>query len=165
MFRITVAAAIGCCIALSLATFKTMAVPAAVDSQAIAALAGAWNGEAQIFVDWTAQRTLAVRLSIAPDGRVSGTVGDAVLRNGNLRRNRGALGRALHLKTDWAVTGDLDGAVIKAEAIRRASVTIPLDWFDDHFEGGVNTSGTHFGGKESMWLAAGRLRLERAPGR
>ena len=165
MFRIIVSAAIACGVAFGLVAFKTVELPAAAGSQETPALAGSWSGEAQIFVNWTVQRTLAVRLSIAPDGRVSGTVGDAVLRNGNLRRNRGALGRALHLKTDWAVTGDLDGAVIKAEAIRRTSVTIPLDWFDDHFEGGVNTSGTHFGGKESMWLAAGRLRLERATGR
>ena len=37
---------------------------------------------------------------------------------------------------------------------------IPLNWIDDHFEGGVNTSGGHFGGKDSMWLAARSLRLE-----
>jgi hypothetical protein len=165
MFRVIIASAIACGVALCLVAFRIVEVPAAADSQQTAAIAGSWSGEAQIFVNWTAQRTLAVRVSIAPDGRVSGTVGDAVLRNGNLHRNRGALGRALHVKTDWAVTGDLEGDMIKAEAIRRTSVTIPLDWSGDHFEGGVNTSGTHFGGKASMWLAAGRLRLERVPDR
>jgi hypothetical protein len=125
------------------------------------AMAGAWTGEAQIFVNWTAQRTLPVRLTIAPDGNVSGLIGDATLRNGRLERNRTAIGRALHMKTDWIVVGTLDGDVIKAEGIRRDAVKVPLDWVDDHFEGGVNTSGSHFGGKKSMWLAAGRLRLER----
>jgi len=162
MLRVIGTGAMAFGVALSLATFRSAAVPAANHDEEIAAMAGSWSGEAHIFVNWTIQRTLAVRLSIAPNGRVSGTVGDAVVRNGNLCRNRGALGRALHVKTDWAITGNLEGDVIKAEAIRRASVTMPLDWFGDHFEGGVNTSGTHFGGKESMWLAAGRLRLERA---
>jgi len=39
------------------------------------------------------------------------------------------------MKTDWIVRGDLDGD--------------------------VNTSGSHFGGKQSMWLAARHLRLDR----
>jgi hypothetical protein len=51
---------------------------------------------------------------------------------------------------------------IRAEGIRRASVMVPLDWIDGHFEGGVNTSGSHLGGRKSMWLAAGRMRLERS---
>ena len=128
-----------------------------------AAMTGNWAGDADIFVNWTAQRTLPVKLSIAADGAVSGTIGDAVLRNGRLQRNRTALGRALHVKTDWIVVGDFDGDIIRAESIRRESVKVPLNWVDDHFEGGVNTSGSHFGGKKSMWLAAGRLRLDRRP--
>lgn len=126
-----------------------------------AAMAGSWAGEAQIAVNWTTERTLRVRLNIAPDGRATGTIGDAALRDGRLERNRTSLGRALHVKTDWIVRGGLDGDVIKAEGIRRDSVTVPLNWIDDHFEGSVHTSGGHFGGKESMWLAALRLRLER----
>jgi hypothetical protein len=124
-------------------------------------MAGSWSGDARIFVNWTAQRTLLVQIRIAPDGSVTGTIGDAVLRNGRLTGNRSSLERALHVKTDWIVAGELDGDVIRAEGIRRASVTVPLDWVDGHFEGGVNTSGTHFGGKDTMWLAAGHLRLER----
>jgi hypothetical protein len=126
------------------------------------AMTGVWTGDAQIFVNWTSQRVLAVRLAIASDGTVTGTIGDATLQNGRFESNRNTLERAIHIKTDWIVKGDLDGDVIKAEGIRRASVMVPLDWVDDHFEGGVNTSGSHVGGKESMWLAAGRLRLTRA---
>ena len=135
------------------------------DPQAAAAsrprMDGRWSGEARIAVNWTAQRTLKVHLTIAPDGRVTGTVGDASLRNGRLERNRTAIGRALHVKTDWIIRGDLDGAVIKAEGVQRESVTLPLDWIDDHFEGAVHTSGRHLGGKSSMWLAAFDLRLVR----
>lgn len=124
--------------------------------------AGTWAGDADIAVNWTTARTLRVRLALDPAGRATGTIGDAILRDGRVERNRTAIGRALHIKTDWIVRGTLDGDVIKAEGIRRAAVTLPLDWVDDHFEGAVHTSGSHFGGKDSMWVAAFRLRLERA---
>jgi hypothetical protein len=124
-------------------------------------MTGVWSGVAQIFVNWTVQRPLDVHITIAPDGRVSGTVGDAALRNGRFESNRGGLARALRWKTDWIVIADLDGTVINAEGIHRASVKIPMNWVDDHFEGGLNTSGTHVGRQETMWIAAGPLRLER----
>ena len=127
----------------------------------VPAMAGSWSGEARIVVNWTTEKTLRVTLNVAPDGRVTGTIGDAVLRDGSLESNRTAIGRALHLATDWIVRGTLDGDVIKAEGIRRATVKIPLDWVDGHFEGGVNTSGSHLGGKDTMWLAAQDLRLDR----
>jgi hypothetical protein len=125
-------------------------------------MVGAWRGDAQIFVNWTAQRTLPVRITIGADGSVTGTIGDATLRSGRFEANRNSIERALNIKTDWIVVGALEGDVIKAEGIHRDSVKVPLDWIDGHFEGGVNTSGSHFGGKQSMWLAAGHLRLERS---
>lgn len=124
--------------------------------------AGSWAGDADIVVNWTTARTLRVRLVLAPDGRATGTIGDAVLRDGQLERNRTAIGRALHLKTDWIIRGSLEGDLIKAEGVRRDAVTLPLNWVDDHFEGAVHSSGSHFGGKDTMWLAAFRLRLDRA---
>lgn len=135
--------------------------PADSSGVTMAEMAGTWAGEGRIVVTWTTARTLRVRLTITPEGRVSGTVGDAVLRDGRFEANRTAIGRALHIKTDWIVRGPVDGDVIKAEGIRRESVMIPLNWIDDHFEGGVNTSGSHVGGKDSMWLAAQALRLDR----
>ena len=129
--------------------------------ETMADMAGPWAGEADIAVDWTIARALRVRLSLAPDGGATGTIGDAVLRNGRLERNRTAVGRALHVKTDWIVRGDLEGDVIKAEGIRRHAVTLPLNLVEGHFEGSVHTSGSHFGGKDTMWLAAPRLRLYR----
>jgi hypothetical protein len=136
---------------------QAVAAPQALPSEMV----GSWCGVAQIFANWTTQRTLPVQIAIAPDGRVTGTIGDAALLNGHLETNRNAIERTLHWKTDWIVKGDLDGDVIKPERIHRASVMVPLDWIDDHFEGGVNTSGTHLGGKDGMWLAAGHLRLDR----
>src|SRR5437867_504970 len=155
MIRITAAGVVAFAFALALPAWLGMEETRAEHVATIpVVMAGTRTGEAQIFVNWTVQRTLFVLITIAPDGRVSGTVGDAALRNARVERNRTALGRALHVKTDWIVRGGLDGDVIKAEGIRRESVSVPLDWIEDHFEGGVNTSGSHVGGKDSMWLAA-----------
>ncbi|SRR6266542_1100242 len=125
------------------------------------AMTGTWTGSARIVVNWTEQKTLPIRVTIAPDGTVAGTVGDATLREARLQRNRTALGRTLHVKTDWIISGKLQGAIIQPEAIQRDSVKLPLNWMDDHYEGSVNTSGSEFGGKKSMWLAAQQLRLDR----
>ncbi|MEI8039407.1 MAG: hypothetical protein WCJ14_13550 [Verrucomicrobiota bacterium] len=44
---------------------------------------------------------------------------------------------------------------IAAEDITRARASLPLNFTGGCFKGGVNTSGSQFGGKERMWLAAG----------
>jgi hypothetical protein len=130
-------------------------------SQIEPAMTGAWTGDARIAVNWTNARTLHVAVTIEADGTAAGTIGDATLRNGRLEPNRTTIGRALHIKTDWIIKGSLDGDVIKAEGIRRDGVMIPMNFVGGRFEGGVNTSGSHFGGKDSMWLAAQGLVLER----
>lgn len=101
-------------------------------------------------------------MDIHADGSVTGTVGDAKLTEGRLLRNRGWLFRKLNWATDYIVTGGLDGAIVAAEGITRSSVKIPLDLNDGMFVGGVNTSGSDFGGKGSMWLAAKSLKLVRS---
>jgi len=167
MMRIQPAILIGFLVALGInAAIRVNILEAVAAPQAVSPeMTGAWTGDALIFVNWTAKRALPVTLTIARDGSVSGTIGDATLRNGRFESNRNAFERAIHMKTDWIVKGDLEGDVLKAEGIRRASVMVPLNWTDGRFEGGVNTSGSHFGGKDSMWLAAGRLRLTRLSAR
>ncbi len=115
---------------------------------------GRWAGDCRIVVNWTTQRTLRVALTVAPDGTVTGTIGDAVLRHGRLKANRGPIGRMLNLKTDYIITGDLDGPVIKAEDIVRSGVTLPFNLTEGRLDGAVHTSGWKFGGKEKMMLTA-----------
>jgi hypothetical protein len=156
--RRTIAAVVGAAVAFIAAT-----LPARRSAVPDARMMGAWEGEAEIFVNWTAARRLAVRLVVAPDGRVTGRIGDARLVKGRLRRNRGSLGRWLHVKTDYIVRGALDGPVIAAEGVRRDGVSIPLDWNGEVWDAAVHTTGFEFGGKERMILTAGRLVLRRAP--
>jgi hypothetical protein len=124
-------------------------------------MVGRWSGVARIFVNWTNQRELPVTLDIHSDGTVEGTVGDATLAGGRFHANRGWLGRALRFKTDWIVEGKLEGTLVAADSVVRDAVKIPLDFDGETFDGGVNSSGSMFGGKERMWLAAGHLVLRR----
>jgi hypothetical protein len=125
------------------------------------AMTGSWKGGAQIIVVWCKQTNLQMQLHIKPDGQVTGRIGDATFRNGQFGKNRGSLGRKLNLKTDYIITGDLEGPIIAAEKISRRSVSIPLNMKDGVFTGGLHTSGTHVGGKKSMVLSAASLELER----
>src|SRR5687768_17988579 len=73
----------------------------------LAALGGTWQGTADVGVDWTSQRTLAVELTIDPKrvrGRVSddelrvrGRVGDAELTHATLRENAGRVMRTIEI--------------------------------------------------------------------
>ena len=125
------------------------------------AMIGVWAGVAHVFVNWTEQPTIDVTLSIAPSGRVDGSVGDAVLSAARLERNRGIVGRFFNVRTDWVVFGELQGQLILAEGVRRDRVTMPLNWVRDHFEGSFTTSGLKLGGKDDMTFVAGRMRLDR----
>jgi hypothetical protein len=126
------------------------------------AMVGHWKGQARIIVAWCQQTNLVVELQIAPDGQVTGTVGDAALQEGQLKRNRGSLGRKFKLKTDYIITGKLNGPIVAAENITRRSVNIPLNFSNGAFTGGIHTSGTLFGGDKSMIFSAAGLTLRRA---
>ena len=124
-----------------------------------ASMAGPWKGDSVIYVNWTVQRHLPVSITIAADASVSGTIGDAHLANGHLSVNRGPVGRALNLATDFIITGDLQDPIIAAEGISRDRVFVPFDMKNGQLVGGVATSGALFGGKASMVLTAGRMVL------
>jgi hypothetical protein len=127
------------------------------------AMVGHWEGNAHIIVSWCHQKNLPVKVEIQADGSVTGSVGDAKLTAGRFGQNRGWLGRRLNLATDYIIAGDLDGPLVAAEGITRERVKIPLNFNGSAFQGGVNTSGSNFGGKASMWLAARSLELVRSP--
>jgi hypothetical protein len=119
------------------------------------ALVGHWEGNGRIIVSWCRQKSLPVKADIQADGSVTGTVGDAVLREGRFQKNRGWLGRKLNIETDYLITGNLDGAIVAAEGITRERVMMPCNFDGRSIKGSVATSGTLFGGKASMVFTAG----------
>jgi hypothetical protein len=127
-----------------------------------AAMVGAWSGSASITVDWTQQKALEVRVTLSADGSIAGTVGDATLVRARMRPNRTVLERAAHLGSDYIIEAGLDGPILRADGIQRASVRIPLDWNGSAFTGSVATNGTYDGGREAMKLMASNLVLRRA---
>jgi hypothetical protein len=118
------------------------------------AMAGEWEGRAHIIVNWVQQTNLVIRLHVQRDGAVSGIIGDAVLTKGRLRSNRGWLGRKLNIKTDYMIEGRLNGPLLGAENISRASVKMPLNFNGTNFVGGLHTSGCKLGRKRSGVLSA-----------
>ena len=127
-----------------------------------ATLMGRWRGEARIVVAWAGRERLPVELTIGPDGAVTGHVGDAALVRGRVRANRGALGRALGLKTDFLIRADLDGEILRGSGIRRHSVAIPFNRVEGTLRGSVTTSGLEIGPTRWLQFAAARLLLRRA---
>jgi hypothetical protein len=125
------------------------------------ALVGRWRGSARIVVQWVEGKELPLDLTIDGDGTVRGTVGDAKLVSAHLKRNRGAIGRALGLASDWIVKGDLEGPLVAAEGITRKSVSIPFDLVGGRLAGGVNSSGPKVGDRGHVVIAAAQMKLER----
>lgn len=126
-------------------------------------LVGHWQGQAEIIVAWCRQKQLRVDIEVRPDGRATGRVGEAVLNGARLTRNRGVLGRRLGLATDWILRGELAGPLVAAEGIVRNRVSIPLDFREDRWVGGLHTSGSKFGGASDGRLSAAGLILRREP--
>jgi hypothetical protein len=89
-------------IVLTLAT--SIARPAIGSGQVvIPVMVGRWEGDAQIVVDWTRQRTLRVNIEIFANDSVTGSVGDARLVNGRFLKSPGSLPGALRWKTDYTI--------------------------------------------------------------
>jgi hypothetical protein len=117
-------------------------------------MVGAWQGEATIIVAWVEQATLPVTITIRDDGTVEGQAGDATLIDGSLSKN--PLGAA------YIIIADLEGPIVAAEGIDRAGVKMPLDFDGEQFVGGLATTGTQAGDKETMILTASDLVLRPA---
>jgi hypothetical protein len=116
-------------------------------------LVGEWHGT--VAVDSGAAGTgVPVRLSIARDGRVTGTVGDATLRDAFMGRNPSVFSRLLGLGTPWMLVAALDGPIVAADSLRREQARMPFDLVDGALVGDFNASG---GGR----LLSVRARLQR----
>ncbi|MBN2828784.1 MAG: hypothetical protein JXR56_00520 [Candidatus Cloacimonetes bacterium] len=104
-------------------------------------LFGEWRGEElRSFVKTvaSANQTVDISLSINPDGTVEGTVGDAVLKNCRVKRNRGQLGRMLNFKTDYIIFGGtIEGAVMIGDKVTKRHFTLPFNLDRDNITGSV----------------------------
>jgi len=118
---------------------------------------GTWKGEGRIIVAWCEQKKISFEVQIDTDGNVSGKIGDAHIRHGNLRLNN-IIYRWLGNR-EYIIDAELSNYLIEKEKIRRESIRIFLDYKESSFTGGFHTSGSKFGGKEKMVLSGSRVKL------
>jgi hypothetical protein len=151
--------------------------PAGAATRSAGRLIGRWAGETNIVVNWTQARTLPVQLDIQSDGSVSGKVGDAQLKEGILGNThpfglvfgvpegpRGKPPGSLAADDHFQVTAKLDGPLIAAEQVRRGGVIVAFSLAQDQtLRGGLTSTGSEFGGKDSMKLSGRTMVLCRQP--
>ncbi|MBW8035974.1 MAG: M48 family metalloprotease, partial [Planctomycetes bacterium] len=115
---------------------------------------GHWKGQAKIIVSWSKQKHLPIDIIIHSDGNVEGEIGDAELVNGKLVKKSWVYTKVFKHETPYRIKGDLQGEIIQSESIQRDSVAISIRVEDGKIDGGLATSGTKTGSKESMILSA-----------
>ena len=118
---------------------------------------GTWNGEGKIIVSWCEQKQLSFELQIGMDGNVSGEIGNAHIRHGEIKLNN-IIYRWLGNKK-FIIDAELSNFLIEKEKIKRDSIRIFLNFERPFLEGGFHTSGSKFGGKEKMILSGSGLKL------
>lgn len=105
---------------------------------------GEWRGEFDVIQRWWPAGVQPVILIIRPDGRVEGSLGDAVLVNGQMReRNRIEIwfGNSRRI-----INAGLEGWVVEEEAIAAQSVSLSPRSQNDRFQLSFETQeGTHNG--------------------
>lgn len=130
---------------------------------AMSLMVGHWRGDAEVVAEWTRQRSLPVNIVIFANDMVTGTVGDAALTDGELRANRSWIASVMRRRTGYVIQAKLTGPVSRPDGIERAVLSMPLQWIDGRFEGGMTLSGWVAGGADKAPLGAGRLILHRVP--
>lgn len=118
---------------------------------------GEWRGDGKIIVTWCRQERLPFHLFVRADGRVSGSVGNAAISDGFVKKNSWFL--------DWLgnpeymIEATLGGSIVASEGIRRESIKLIVDLVDHELHGGFHTSGSKVGGKDSMILSGTSVKL------
>mgnify|MGYP001403954455 CR=1 FL=1 len=129
-------------------------------------LEGVWSGRALLGTKWAPRdQPLPLEIEIFDDGRVEGTLGGATLRNSHIASNRGAVGRALDLATEYILRGEIEGEVAAGEPKRSKFVRAPFNVVERPGEttllwGSVTTWEHASGGKNEI-VGAHDLELRR----
>ena len=122
-------------------------------------LVGKWHGKGKIIVTWCERDSLNFDINIAKDGKVTGKIGDAEIKNAVLEK-RSPVMEALG-NGEYIIRGELEGAIVKDEKISREGFTLMFDYENGKLAGGFHTTGSKFGGKEKMVLTVSGVKLEK----
>jgi hypothetical protein len=109
-----------------------------------AELVGKWESKQKVtvrtkesgqYIFLNAPDSVLLQFTIDDKGNVSGHLGDAVLENCKVGRNRGNLGRALNLATDYVIKGNLKGAIFPSDPYLNKEISAPFDIKNNKMEG------------------------------
>lgn len=108
-----------------------------------ARLVGTWTGAERASVRVRQERgpdrfltdTVPVTITVRADGSVRGRVGDSPLVEAYVLKNRGPLGRAFHLTTDFRLEGRLQGAIFPGDPHPTLDVRAPFNIAGDTLAG------------------------------
>jgi hypothetical protein len=109
------------------------------------ALAGSWSGVQSVSTRYTDKEhkfcfiedTLPVMITIRPDGKVSGFVGPSKFVNCKVDKNRGWLGKILHIATDFGIEGFLSGKLNMQDKQSVKKIAIPFNIEDSSMNGTI----------------------------
>lgn len=111
-----------------------------------ATVTGRWMGKVPLqvrtkehghYIFHPSKDSIAIYISIEPDGIVSGTIGAARLFECKAAVNRGRIKRALHLQTDFIIRGKLLGQIFNADSIDEKIISIPFNVLHNQTEGSL----------------------------
>ena len=100
------------------------------------AYAGEWRGTARIWMPDQTQLTLPLHVMIDSDGTVRGSMGQARVK-ARFEWNRSWLGRALHLRSDYVIIGEVSGFAKGPAAGQQETLSIPLESEGTYLRGAV----------------------------
>ena len=89
-------------------------------------IAGTWIGSAHILANWTSTTALQVRLNIADDGQVSGSIGDARISSGRVTTTSNRA-KAFDRYSVFTVKLELQGPLLASDGITRGKFDLQLE--------------------------------------
>jgi hypothetical protein len=105
---------------------------------------GTWSGKSEVsapfkkgqYPSQNPEDWFDIRVQIHEDGIADGQIGDVVFAGARIRKNRGWLGRMLHIKTDYMISGGvLEGKLVPEDSESRRAFTIPFDIEEGRLKG------------------------------
>ncbi len=98
-------------------------------------LQGVWSGKQYLKVRLEDENgkyqfpgdTVTISIVVDEKGIVSGTVGDAVLQNCSIEKNRGWFGKTFNLATDYRFNGKLIGKIFSADKTDEKEISAPFN--------------------------------------
>ncbi len=109
-------------------------------------MTGKWSGKEIVtvrmkvdgkFVFISSKDSMDINLLIQKDNGVTGNIGNAILTDGIVSKNRGEVGRKIGIKTDYIITGNLKNTIFEEDTIELKPISMPFNIVNNCFEGSI----------------------------